>query len=354
MKILIIKQSSLGDIIHSTIALEAIKKKFPKSEIHFLIDFSLHFVLKSHPAIDKFYFIDRQSIKEKAKKKKFLSLFKELKKCSKELKKTKFDLAFDLQGIERSAYFLYACKSKKKFIKSKRYPFLKGYKLPNKDDHALKEIAGVLKLAQIPCPTTIKPKLFFKQENLNSSLVNSIFLEEKEKAKILINPFTTWQSKNIPLEKILEIASLIHSKASCSFIIIGTPDEKEFTQEKIQKLIKNYPKSLKNCLKNIVGETKIKDLPQMIMMSDCIISGEGGIIHMANALNKPNCVIFGPTSIKRVGPWQKNSLVTQHPFPKAYHHKRNCPPELWNKLNTKEISENCLSLITKNYVEKKK
>ena len=47
-----------------------------------------------------------------------------------------YDLAFDLQGIERSAFFLYFCKAKKKFVKGWK-PFLKGFKNADKNDHAL-------------------------------------------------------------------------------------------------------------------------------------------------------------------------------------------------------------------------
>ena len=61
MKILLIKQTSLGDLIHSTLALEAIKRKWPDAEIHFMVDRSCAFAVENNPNIDRFYYFDKVS-----------------------------------------------------------------------------------------------------------------------------------------------------------------------------------------------------------------------------------------------------------------------------------------------------
>ena len=63
MKILLIKQSSLGDIVHSTLAIEAIKKQFPQGSLYFMLDRKFEFILDSHPYITEFFFVDRKKLK---------------------------------------------------------------------------------------------------------------------------------------------------------------------------------------------------------------------------------------------------------------------------------------------------
>ena len=70
MKILLIKQTSLGDLIHSTLALEAIKQKWPDAEIHFMVDRSCAFAVENNPLIDHFYYFDKIAFKKQYKQNK--------------------------------------------------------------------------------------------------------------------------------------------------------------------------------------------------------------------------------------------------------------------------------------------
>ena len=146
MKILLIKQTSLGDLIHSTLALEAIKQKWPDAEIHFMVDRSCAFAVENNPLIDHFYYFDKIAFKKQYKQNKLhiFNIMADVLKILSEIRQTKFDLAIDLQGIERSAFFLYFCRAKQKFTKGWK-PFMKGFKNANKDDHALVELRGTPK-----------------------------------------------------------------------------------------------------------------------------------------------------------------------------------------------------------------
>ena len=58
MKILLIKQSSLGDVLHSTVPLRLIKNQYPKATIIFLTDKNSFPILKNNPLIDEFILIN--------------------------------------------------------------------------------------------------------------------------------------------------------------------------------------------------------------------------------------------------------------------------------------------------------
>ena len=98
-KILIIKPSSLGDVVHSLPFLNVIRTCFPKAEIHWVIAKGLEGLLEGHPMVNKLWIINKDKWKKIKNVKGTISEFNVL---FKELKKEKFDLVVDLQGLLRS------------------------------------------------------------------------------------------------------------------------------------------------------------------------------------------------------------------------------------------------------------
>jgi heptosyltransferase-1 len=98
-KILIIKPSSLGDVVHSLPFLNVIRTCVPKAEIHWVIAKGFEGLLEGHPMVNKLWIINKDKWK---KIKNVKGTINELKGLFKELKKEKFDLVLDLQGLLRS------------------------------------------------------------------------------------------------------------------------------------------------------------------------------------------------------------------------------------------------------------
>ncbi len=122
MKILLIKQTSLGDVIHSSLAVEATRAQYPEAEIHFMVDKSCKLAVEHNPRIDKLIIFDKILVSQKMKKSFFniFSVMAQFLTSLREVRKEKYDLAIDLQGIERSIFFLYFCRAKEKFVKGKK------------------------------------------------------------------------------------------------------------------------------------------------------------------------------------------------------------------------------------------
>ena len=62
-KILIVKPSSLGDIVHSLAFLSSIKKEFPRVEIHWVVAKGLEGILDGHPLIARLFVVDKEGWK---------------------------------------------------------------------------------------------------------------------------------------------------------------------------------------------------------------------------------------------------------------------------------------------------
>ena len=349
MKILIIKQTSLGDVIHSTLAIEAIRTQYPDAELHFMVDRVCSLAVESNPHIAKFFTFDKVNYGKRLKKSwlEFFPVCREVGKILKEIRQTKYDLAFDLQGIERSIFFLYLCRAKRKFVKGNK-PLLKGFKNASKDDHALAEIRGTLKLGGIECEEFF-PKIYLKESaDFASKLPVAIqtAVEKDTKKLILLSPFTSWLTKDFPVQAYLRTVELlrqVHDDAEFAFV--STPDKRD----EIDRIIKAFNFSDQNSLKhihNLAGLTNIQELQLLIDQADLVIASEGAVGHIASALDTPVCVIFGPTQPTRVGPWGKKSCVIQSKTASCLAcYKRKCDEWICMDGLEQQICEKSLELL---------
>ena len=97
MKIAIVKLSSLGDIVHSMVALQFIKRSYPNSKIDWIVEEKYKGLLANNPHLNNIYTV---SLQEAKKRKSIFLLFKELRK----IRKLKgYDFVIDAQGLLKSA-----------------------------------------------------------------------------------------------------------------------------------------------------------------------------------------------------------------------------------------------------------
>ena len=291
MKIAIVKLSAIGDIIHTMIVLQFVKKKYPDSIIDWFVDESLKGVLEHNPHINK---IQPIRFKEAKSKKSIVFLTKEIIKLR---KLEKYDLVIDIQNLIKSAIIARLIPSKKTIglDKNSSRESLASlfYSHKYSIDHSLNIIKRntsiINKALNIDIKNTDvdkkKPFLFFENSSLNECI-------SKELPNILLIPGASFNSKMYPLEKLAQIPNKING----NFIILwGSPSEK-IISEKIKLLSPGV------CIVNKLSLNKLKAL---ISQVDLVIGPDTGPTHMAWALNVASITLFGPT------PGYRNTYVTK-------------------------------------------
>jgi ADP-heptose:LPS heptosyltransferase len=281
-----------------------------------MVDRSCAFAFENNPNIDRFYYFDKVSFGKDYKQNKLniFHIISDIWKILAEIRQTKFDLAIDLQGIERSAFFLYFCKAKQKFTKGNK-PFLKGFKNADKNDHALTELRGTLKLADIDAENDF-PKIYVQEESKNTldAKLPKILLEalkNDNQKVILISPYTSWKTKDVSIDTWVKTAELIVKDfTGAQFIFCATPDKFDELEESLAKALTNKS-GLSSQITNFAGKTNIQELLNLIQQSNLVLASEGATGHMASALDTPLAVVFGPTKPSRVGPWGDKAAVIQ-------------------------------------------
>lgn len=318
-KILIVKPSSLGDVVHSLPFLNAAKTCFPKAKIHWVIAKGLETLLDGHPMIDKLVIIHKDMWKKITHAQRTV---KEIKTLFKRLKQEKYDLVIDLQGLLRSGIitkatnapvrvgFQEAREGSRLFYTHK----VKG----GKDIHAVDRYLKIA--ASLGCDIS---DIRFPFPSLSTlSLDQALFSENYA----VIIPGARWKTKVWPVGKFGELAS----KLSLKTVITGGKTEIE-AADTIVSL--SQGKSL-----SLAGKTGLKELVEIIRHAQFVVSNDSGPMHIAAALNIPVFAIFGPTDQTRTGPYGKGHTIIREDVTCAPCFKKTCTPmKCMNDLSVEKV-----------------
>jgi lipopolysaccharide heptosyltransferase I len=274
-KILIIKPSSLGDVVHSLPFLNIMKSCFPHAEIHWIIAKGLEGLLEGHPMIDRLWVINKDTWKKISRAKNTLS---ELSTLFQKLRKENFDLVIDLQGLLRSGII----------TKATGAPFRIGFQEARegsrffythkvrggKDIHSVDRYLRIADFLGCDISEIVFPFPLYDDRIPPK-------LETTEYAVIV--PGARWKTKWWPAKKFGKLISLL----PIDTVIVGSKSDLFIANEILAA-------SEKQTI-SLAGKTNLYELIEVIKGARFIVSNDSGPMHIAAALNIPVFAIFGPT-----------------------------------------------------------
>lgn len=303
-KILIIKPSSLGDIVHSLPFLNSISKCFPKAEIHWLVAREFKSLLEGHSMIKKLWTINKS---EWRKISRVHATVSEINKLTKALRAEKYDCVIDLQGLFRSGFMAKAANAPVRigFADAREgAAFFYNQKVKGgKDIHAVDLYLRVA--AFLGCDTSDIRFPFPPFETISLNLpVNGPYA--------VISPGSKNKSKIWPAGRFGELSSLLPIKS----IIVGSKSDAGIA-DKVSEL--SHGKAV-----SVAGKTDLKELIAIIKGAEFMICNDTGPMHIADALGVPVVALFGPTNPVRTGPYGKGHTIIRKDVPCAPCYKKSC------------------------------
>jgi len=322
-KILIIKFSSLGDVILSTAAIRQIKKKFSQNyKISFLVGEESKSVLLRCPYIDELMVCDLKN-KDKGILK-FLRL-------AHILRRKNFDIVIDLQNNRRSHLLSFLSLPAHSYgYDNKKLGFLLKHRI--KDEKApvdpITHQFRILKMLDIELED---PKLELwpaeEDEHYIDEFLNSQWLSANQKIiGINISASQRWLTKSWPIKHMAKLCEEL-GRRDIRVVFTGTG------QDAIQagKLIE-AAKGAK--IINACGKTTVNQLACLIKRCSVYVSSDSAPLHLAAAKDTPFIALFGPTDPRRHLAQAKNYIVIKKDLP--------CSPCYKSKCKIKK----CMELIT--------
>ncbi|MFN3551376.1 MAG: lipopolysaccharide heptosyltransferase II [Endomicrobiia bacterium] len=296
MKILIIKPSGIGDIVHSLPVAIALKKIYPCCKIDWIVFDKFESILYNLNYIDNIISWNREGgIKE---------YFQLLKK----LKKENYDLIIDLQVLLRTAILGFLIKYKKVFSTSFVREFSNFFVYPVAEfDYELHAVERNYQVAKffaekekvlLEEPMNLLPWINITEEE--KIFAKKILDYNEEKKYIIFSVGSRGWHKIWPKENFLELIFLLTKNfKNVVAVFVGSKQEKIVVEQITKNLSFEY--------KDFTGETSLRELCAIINLSTMTISNDNGIAHVSAALDKPTLVLFGPSNPKWFYPYNNKS-----------------------------------------------
>jgi len=280
MKVLIIRFSSLGDVVLATSVVENILSSHSSPELFLLTKQDYVSLFDGDPRLRILSFrSDIANIKVSA----------ELWRTAKVLRQLKLDLVFDLQRNPRSLLLRLLSGSQKVVAYRKghlqRRSFVKKKNFEKPYTHAVDRYNMALKEADIPISTRL-PKLLLSQEE---EMLARDFLRERgvslSHRSVGIHFGAKHPTKRWGDEKFAELTRMLAKEVDLNVLVI--PSKEDLSQEKL------FREGGGNIL--WTGALSLRELKAVISRCEVLICNDSGVMHVAVGLGVPVVAVFGPT-----------------------------------------------------------
>jgi lipopolysaccharide heptosyltransferase I len=311
LKILILKPSSLGDVIHALPVLRLLKGHLPTSRIYWWIETGLAPLLEHDPDLDGLLYFNR---KRWASPPNWVRLWQNVRWT----RRQHFDWVIDLQGLARSAAFAWLASGNVTIGLDEPREGARGlYDLiaerPPFHTHAVDRYLGVLPLLGVPVKRDFQ---WLPTRPEVAAQVRRQWPVENSRW-IALQPGARWPNKRWPVDSFAELVRQISkARSEFHFAVLGGPEDRPLGEVIHQALPQR-------CL-NLAGETSLWQMIEWIRCSDLLITNDTGPMHVAAALDKPVVAMFGPTEPRRTGPYSDVARVLQLNLPCVPCFKSRC------------------------------
>ena len=290
MKILILKPSSLGDVVQALPVLRLIKAHKPEAEIFWWIDSRLAPLLENDPDLAGIIPFERNNW---GLLRRWLELWRQIRWA----RAQNFDWVIDLQSLARSSAFGWLANGKIFVGLDEARECARGFYdiiVPRRSyhSHAVDWYLDVLRSLDVPAHWNFnwlpeKPEIADAlRKKLNFG--NAPF--------IVIQPGARWSNKRWPVENYAElIRQFGKNHPEFRFAILGGMDD-----QPLGKVVADA--SLERCA-DLTGKISLPEMVECIRQSVLMVTNDTGPMHVAAALRKPVVALFGPTEPRRTGPY---------------------------------------------------
>jgi lipopolysaccharide heptosyltransferase I len=314
-RILIIKPSSLGDIVHTLPMLAALRQAHPDAHIAWLAEQSFVQLLEDHPQLDEVIPFDRRRFGKMARSPRIAV---EFVRFLRDIRRRNFDLIVDLQGLFRSGFLAYASAAPQRvgFAAARELAWLfytERVRCPRGVRHAVDKNLCVTAALGLPADP---PSFVLQPRPKESARAAALLAERSIDAFTAVIPGARWKTKRWRADRFGTLIDRIHGDGLPACVLLGAPADREFADQVVA--------ACQTPVVDLVGTTSLRELVALIDRAACVICHDSGPMHIAAALEKPIVAIFGPTDPARTGPYSRDAQVITPPIYCAPCHRRRC------------------------------
>ncbi|MFK5983392.1 MAG: glycosyltransferase family 9 protein [Flavobacteriaceae bacterium] len=332
MKILVIQQKMIGDVLVSTLLCNNLRKAYPNAQIDYMVYKSTLPVLQGNTSVDNYILFERKHRRSK------LEFFKLIFY----VRKQKYDLVIDAYSkLESWLTVLFSNAPMKISYKKIGRTFLYTHNIAMSDEPksnvglVIERRLSLLDPLNLDIEIEVVPKLTVTDKE--KEFVSNLFEEhhlDKSKKTVMISIIGSSPNKTYPLEYMSKVVNYVSEKTDANILFNYIPKQLDLAQEVFDNCSET---TKKNIYFNLLG----KNLREFIIIMDAcdlIVGNDGGAINMAKALNKPSFIIFSP--------WIEKEMWSTFEDGKLHDsvHLKDYQPELFLEKSTKQLKDSSIEL----------
>jgi lipopolysaccharide heptosyltransferase I len=324
-RLLIVRLSSMGDIIHTLPAATALRQAFPQATVGWIVEERWRELLCTlqnplsgprgvqRPLADKVHIVNTAAWRKAP----FSSrTWVEVASGMSELRGVKYEVAVDFQGAVRSAVL----------ARLSRAPTILGFAQPRENAASMwytrqmvptgahiieQNLSLAASLARRPLAV---PNVDFPCDPAVEQKIEQWLLKAGIRSFVILNPGAGWGAKQWPAERYGYVAKRLGEQGLRSLINFG-PGEQDLASA--AEAASGHKAELISC--------SLSELIALTRRARLFVGGDTGPMHLAAALGVPVVAIFGPTNPARNGPFGTQSIVLRNKTSPTSHTRRPEP-----------------------------
>jgi lipopolysaccharide heptosyltransferase I len=311
LKILILKPSSLGDVVQSLPVLRLLKRHWPSSAIHWWLDADLVPLLATDPDLAGVIPFRRRRWASPWR-------WHELPASLRQIRAMRFDWVIDLQALLRSGLVAWLAGARSSVgLADGREGAPAFYDIavprPSPWAHPVAWYLETLRVLGVP------PGGAFEWLPPRPDVAASVRARWNvgREQWVLIHPGARWMNKRWPVEAFAVVVRQLAAKwPEARFGVLGGESERQLGAALAAALPGR-------CL-DLTATTSLTEMVEWIRLASLLITNDSGPMHVAAALRRPIVAIFGPTDPRRTGPYGQVGQTLHVSLPCAPCMKSRC------------------------------
>src|SRR5690554_507702 len=293
MKILVIQQKMIGDVLTSSILFEALRSRFPQAELHYMIQPHTSAVVENNPFIDKLILFEP---KENGSLRGFVNFIRVVKKEG-------YDLVIDVYSKIGTAVLSWFSGASGRISYHKWYTSLAySHCVERKAEPAteaglaIEHRMALLQPLEALFPQVLKPKIYLSpQENENAHIKLHKAGVSIEKPLVMTNILGSSPVKTYPIAYMSRLLDFIAAQDQAQILFNYIPSQRDLARQVYESCL---PATRQQIFYDITGNS-LREFMAITAQCNALIGNEGGAINMAKALNVPTFAIFSPQIQKK-------------------------------------------------------
>jgi lipopolysaccharide heptosyltransferase I len=357
-RILLIKPSALGDVVHTIPVLVKLRARYPNARIDWLITPENADIVRSHPALSNVVLFARRDFSKRGRRWRAMVAFRDLLK---QIRRAKYDLIVDMHGQMRSAFFTLISGAGVRIGFDRPIKFSRTISaehdlknVPSRGWRGAREGSWIAYTHRIPIPTLdvhaidrylwVAPLLGLDNNPpdltiyLSPETIRNVerLLEQHgvpaSKPLVVLVPGTIWETKHWTIEGFAGVARQF-LREGFAVALAGTKRD----QDRCRQIAAVAPGAC-----DLSGKTTPAELAALIRGAEVAVTNDSGSMHVAASLGKSMVGVFGPTNPVHIGPYERPDSVVRVDLP--------CSPCNYRRLSQCPFDHACMKQVTSEMV----